>query len=936
VDRIRPQLPHALEIEDDVRSSDRDGAGPAGADRSGRPFYHCPEPSSVVGHAREKSEANMAVLCALFVLTMLQTPMIAAGVRMGVYELVAALAAGGMGEVYRARDTRLGRDVALKVLSADFAATSASLARFEEEARHVAALNHPNIVALFDIGTAHGMAYIVTELVDGVTLRGAIFPVRKVADIGAQIADALAAAHGTGVTHRDVKPDNVMVTREGRVKVLDFGVAKVTGPRAADGMTVAQTGIGSIVGTAGYMAPEQVRGDAVDPRADIFAVGAVLYELLARVPAFAGATAAEIMTATLRVDPAELPSEVPNPFRQIVGRCLEKNPEERFQSARDLAFALRQLTGSPVTPSDPVTLQDRRLQSRIWIAGAGVLLGVLVTGLTAQRWAAEQDTTLDPIRLTRATADRRNELAPAFSPDGRSLAYLRVAGIRTELLVRPLDSIEPIRLGASNTALAAPVWSPDGNQICYTDVARELFCVGAAGGSPRRILEDVFAPQIAPDGSTIVFIRALETRPWLLRGTFAGSEPERIGDVPLASDVALLSPVSPDGSSVIVAANSGRWLISLSDGTRRELMSEEGVRTRSIAWLPDSRHIVAAEETTTLIGSRLSIQDTRSAARRLILRTADPIDAIAASADGTRIVYSAGPVERDVVEYSAEGTFVRTIAASSMLEGFPSWAPAGDRFVYRVGGPGQSDSLWLGTRDSASVTLVQRFTSNAASQTHISPDGERIAYADSTGIHVVSVSGGRAIRVLSSVSIGNAVCWSPNGEWIWYSEGPARLGRVPSAGGEPVIVESTAGILLDCSPDGRWLVRRGTSEFVLTGTDGKGERVVASSSAYATRSDNSAQFSERGKRLYLLGLDRRTLDVLDVDTGRKLRTITFGIPPEDQIEGFAFSADGTRVLLTTGGDRNDLWIAEGFAQPARSWSRWFRHWESPARVAPAR
>src|SRR5688500_8286999 len=151
---------------------------------------------------------------------MLQSPMIPAGARMGVYELVAAVGAGGMGEVYRARDTRLGRDVALKVLPANLAASSDSLARFEEEARHVAALNHPNILALFDIGTAHGMSYIVTELVDGAPLRGASFPVRKVADIGAQIADALAAAHGTGVTHRDIKPDNVMVTREGRVKVL--------------------------------------------------------------------------------------------------------------------------------------------------------------------------------------------------------------------------------------------------------------------------------------------------------------------------------------------------------------------------------------------------------------------------------------------------------------------------------------------------------------------------------------------------------------------------------------------------------------------------------------------------------------------------------------------------------------------------------------------
>jgi Tol biopolymer transport system component len=505
------------------------------------------------------------------------------------------------------------------------------------------------------------------------------------------------------------------------------------------------------------------------------------------------------------------------------------------------------------------------------------------------------------------------------------------------LLVRPLDSLTPIRLTASNTALGTPVWSSDGNQICYTDVARELFCIGAAGGSPRRVLGDASAPRLAPDGSTVFFIRVFEKRPWLFRGSLAGSEPQRVGEAPLPSDVSALSPVSPDGSALIATARSGRWLISLPLGARRELRSENGVLARSVAWLPDSRHIAVAEETTTLIGSRISIQDTRSAARRLVLQTADQIDDVTTSADGTRLVYSAGPVERDLVEYSGEGKFVRTIAASSLLEGLPSWAAAGDRFVYRAGGPGQSDGLWLGTVDGASATLVQRLTSSAASQTPISPDGGRIAYVDPAGIQVVSVSGGRAIRALSSTSINRqGLCWSPDGEWIWYSSGPTRLGRVPSGGGEPVIVEAQPGILLDCSPDGRWLVRMGTAGFVLTAADGKAERLVAPVGTYAMRADNSVQFGERGRRLYFLGLDRQTIDVVDVDSGRKLRTITFDLPPADQIEGFSFSPDDTRVLLTTGGDRNDLWMAVGFARPATSWSRWFGHWESPTRAAPMR
>ena len=212
----------------------------------------------------------------------------------------------------------------------------------------------------------------------------------------------------------------------------------------------------------------------------------------------------------------------------------------------------------------------------------------------ALRWTAVQDATIDPIELTRVTADRRNEFAPAFSPDGLSLAYLRVGGILTELLVRPLDSLTPIRLTASNTALGAPVWSSDGHQICYTDVARELFCVGAAGGSPHRVLGDVSSHRIAPDGSTVFFIRVFEKQPWLFRGSLAGSEPQRVGEAPLPSDVSALSPVSPDGSALIATARSGRWLISLPHGARRELRSDKGVRTRSVAWLPDSRHIVVA------------------------------------------------------------------------------------------------------------------------------------------------------------------------------------------------------------------------------------------------------------------------------------------------------------------------------------------------------
>jgi WD40 repeat protein len=287
-------------------------------------------------------------------------------------------------------------------------------------------------------------------------------------------------------------------------------------------------------------------------------------------------------------------------------------------------------------------------------------------------------------------------------------------------------------------------------------------------------------------------------------------------------------------------------------------------------------------------------------------------------------------VDRDVVEYSADGTFVRGIATSAALEGFPAWSPSGDRFVYQAGGPGQADSLWMASAEGAGASMVQELAvSGAGTWTQLSPDGGRVAYADPTGIHVVSTSGGSAIRVLSAERIGAGLCWSPDGEWIWYSEGPSRLAKVPSQGGAPVAIPAGPGVLIGCSPDGRWLVRRGAAGYLLTSPDGKTERPLASYAEHAPAA-NSPQFSRDGRVVYLLGSDRRSVLVRDVETGRVLRTIAFAIPEEDLIMEFAVHPSGGRVLLSTGGDRYDLWMAEGFAQPAATWRRWFGHWETPS------
>jgi serine/threonine protein kinase/TolB-like protein/cytochrome c-type biogenesis protein CcmH/NrfG len=277
---------------------------------------------------------------------------IAVGARMGAYEVLGPIAAGGMGEVYRARDTRLGREVAIKLLPLDQAQDPTARERIEREARIVASLNHPNILALHDIGTADGAMFFVTELVDGQTLGGLKLALRKCLEVGAQIADGLAAAHAAGVTHRDLKPDNVMLTRDGRVKLLDFGVALQRPTLSHTSTTASYEMFGVLTGTISYMAPEQVRAGEVDSRADIFSFGALLYELLAGRRAFDGETAADVMSAVLTADPAALPASVPGAVRDIVNRCLEKGRDERFQSARDLGFALRQAAAAISAGSD--------------------------------------------------------------------------------------------------------------------------------------------------------------------------------------------------------------------------------------------------------------------------------------------------------------------------------------------------------------------------------------------------------------------------------------------------------------------------------------------------------------------------------------------------------------------------------------------------------
>jgi Tol biopolymer transport system component len=759
------------------------------------------------------------------------------GTKLGPYEVVAPIGAGGMGEVYRARDTRLGRDVALKILPEFVAHEPDRLRRFEQEARAVAALNHPNILAVFDIGQQDGSPFIVSELLEGESLRipldlGAL-PQRKTIEYGVQIAHGLAAAHDKGIVHRDLKPENIFVTKEGRIKILDFGLAKLALRPGAepDGVTLTSqhTAVGVVMGTAGYMAPEQVRGEGADPRTDIFAFGAVLYEMLSGVRAFRRDTAAETMTAVLKDDPPELsdPAHFVSPaLERIVRRCLEKNPEQRFQSARDLSFALSALSGTEASAVARAMSVPRRKPWLLWGSIAVALVAVAaVTWFVARR----------PVPTTRmqfamAVPDEMSISHMALSRDGSMLVFVSPE----ESTALPMLYVQ--RVGSSKvTALQGtqgasyPFWSPDGAYLGFF-AGGKLQKMAIAGGTPQA-LATALAGRGGSWGSKGVIIYAADAQSPLQRINADGS-----GMAPLTQHIRTGEDQShrwpvflPDGDHFLFWAGnfsnskddrfSGIYASSL-EGKERKLLllchSSFGYDAHNLFYADEQRQLVSVAFDTsagTISGS------TSVVANGVGFQPSTYWSAFAVAQNGT-LIYNTdvGAAQSALTWVDRSGKELGRISAPAIMAN-PTLSPDGNRVALDISDEKANNvDVWI---ESATGTANSRFTFDPAEEVAAvwSRDGSMLAYriADSSGPSLVlkratGLEREKKTYTLPAASMDDIIpnSWSLDDQQILFTRQVTSsefLELIPVAGGEPTrfLAGKSSEANGQISPDGKWV-----------------------------------------------------------------------------------------------------------------------------------
>lgn len=756
----------------------------------------------------------------------------------GSYEILEKIGAGGMGEVYRAMDTRLSREVALKILPEAVSQNPEALSRFEREAKAVAALSHPNILAIHEFGSDNGVSFAATELLLGETLRerltqGAL-PLRKTIELASQIADGLSAAHAQGIVHRDLKPENIFITREGRVKILDFGLARVE--TLQEGSQVhtmqADTTPGAILGTVGYMSPEQVRGEPVDARSDIFAFGSLLHEMLTGQRAFNGSSAADVLGSILRDEPLELSQSdpsLPEAISRIVQHCLEKNPEERFQSARDLGFALTASSSQSHSAMQFDTEVPSRRRRRTWIPVVAIIGWMLAAWFY---WNGEkrQDIDAEPAHMLPWTFSGKDK-SPAASPTGDRVAFISKRNGVPQVWIKQVQ-------GGGERAITKgpdylPRFSPDGSQLLFVrqrEAGRDLFRIPVLGGNPRKLVDDAIDGDWDPTGNRVAFIRMARdderqnAQVWALD--------IRSGEKKLLFERVdrLLYGLrwSPDGTQIALSEShitgnaidsKALLLIDVQSATQhRFIPREQSTSLTATEWTSDGNLLVAQYASFLSVGaplSRVLLLDLDKGTETTLFWAATNVpvggwtfSTLAPIGNG-RIIFDDYHSYQHMLQVDLNGS----TQPSAITSGFsrdrqPHVSPDGAHVLFSSERSGNLD-LWV--KDLSTNEFFQMTDDGADDwDPAYTPDGNHILWSSNRSgnleIWMMGVDGSSARQVTHSGVNGENPTATPDGQWIVFANtDPANSGiwKIRPDGTDLTKLADGACTTPDVSPDGR-------------------------------------------------------------------------------------------------------------------------------------
>ena len=742
------------------------------------------------------------------------------GSTLGPYEILSLIGAGGMGEVYRARDPRLNREVAIKVLPADRVGDESRRRRFIQEAHAASALNHPHIITIHEIESANGHDFIVMEYMRGKSL-DALIPrhgmrLGELLRIAIPVADALAAAHARGIIHRDLKPANVMIGTDGAVKVLDFGLAKLSGSDDADHDQLTQTADvalsapGTITGTAPYMSPEQATGGKLDARSDIFSFGTMLYEMVTGVRAFAGTSVADTLSAVQRAQPkppTTMVAGVPTDLEKVILRCLRKDPARRFQHIVDVKLALQEIK-EDAESGTPVAMPRKR---RGWLIGA--LAGTVLLGAIAGwRWWPRGDTNAPLARVVPLTTLNGNEIGPTFSPDGDQVAFSwdGEAGNNLDVYVTIVGSSEVRRLTTDPAPEIGTSWSPDGRQIAFLRARPDgasVRVMSALGGVDRKVSDRPLVGESgiswSPDGRWLAVGGApIDREPaGILLLPIEGGSPRRLTRAETSSALHRYAAFSPDGRQLAYVSCTGVTFTPC-DIQLLELgadyaptapphrLTSQAVQMHGVTWTRDGRSLVYGTEAAH--GSfylwRVPVDGSRAPERLEVAGVGARNAVTVLSRD--RLAFVRALAGESLYRFEP-GHAPQPVMASSSSDYHPQFSPDGRRVAFSSTRSGETTEIWLAAADGTGVQPLTHGPGRWQGAPSWSPDSRRIAFDSqqkngSRDIWIIDADGGTPRQLTNDAGDEIMPMWSADGQWIYYSseQGAGRdIWRIPVDGG---------------------------------------------------------------------------------------------------------------------------------------------------------